>query len=173
VNIDALAALPQGTLGHAYATFLRRYSLRPSDLPEASVLEDHDYVIKHIHQTHDLHHVLLDMKPNVDGETGVQAFYVAQLSLPFSSFIVALSFFLSALFSARGMDRSATYASQGWLIGKNARPVFGIDWRLYWERPLDDVRAELGIVPFAGHPTDAYYRSDKYTTSVDQLTAPS
>jgi ubiquinone biosynthesis protein Coq4 len=36
--------------------------------------------------------------------------------------------------------------SQGWLMAKQAKPLFGIEWNQLWETPLDDVRKSLNII---------------------------
>jgi len=61
VDIDALAALPEGTLGHAYATFLRAHGLTPEIFDgKPDGIEDPrlSYVIQRMRQTHDLWHVV-------------------------------------------------------------------------------------------------------------------
>ncbi|MDY6897149.1 MAG: Coq4 family protein, partial [Cyanobacteriota bacterium] len=36
--------------------------------------------------------------------------------------------------------------TKGWLMGKQAKPLFGINWNQLWEHPLEEVRADLNIV---------------------------
>src|SRR5438128_7492536 len=60
VDLDELASLPEGTLGHAYATFMKANGLTPNIFDGAP--EDvHDpraaYIIQRMRQTHDLWHV--------------------------------------------------------------------------------------------------------------------
>src|SRR3954451_25237618 len=77
VDLDTLAALPVGTLGHAYATFMKAHGLTPDvfDSPPADV---HDpraaYVIQRIRQTHDLWHVVTGAETDPAGEVALQAF---------------------------------------------------------------------------------------------------
>lgn len=35
--------------------------------------------------------------------------------------------------------------TRGWTLGKSASPLFGVAWDELWERPLADVRGELGL----------------------------
>src|SRR5262249_26158167 len=61
VDLDALLALPEGTLGRAYATFLRSRGLTPEvfDAPPEGVPDPKvAYVIQRARQTHDLWHVV-------------------------------------------------------------------------------------------------------------------
>lgn len=46
------------------------------------------------------------------------------------------------------IERSADYMdaiAQGWIMAKQARPLFGIDWKSLWSTPLDEVRDVLNI----------------------------
>ena len=36
--------------------------------------------------------------------------------------------------------------TKGWLMGKQAKSLFGINWDELWEHPLEEVRADLNIV---------------------------
>jgi ubiquinone biosynthesis protein Coq4 len=36
--------------------------------------------------------------------------------------------------------------AQGWIMAKHATLLFGIEWNLLWESPLDDVRTSLNII---------------------------
>ena len=40
-----------------------------------------------------------------------------------------------------------TAISRGWTMGKNARPLFGIDWRSLWSEPLAEVQARYRVDP--------------------------
>ncbi|WP_338421187.1 hypothetical protein [Nostoc parmelioides] len=40
------------------------------------------------------------------------------------------------------MDAIAT----GWVMAKQAKPLFGLEWNLLWEKPLADVRTSLNII---------------------------
>jgi ubiquinone biosynthesis protein Coq4 len=46
------------------------------------------------------------------------------------------------------IERSAEYMdaiAEGWMMAKQARPLFGIDWKSLWSTPLDEVRDVLNI----------------------------
>ena len=36
--------------------------------------------------------------------------------------------------------------TKGWMMGKKAKPLFGIDWNTLWETPIDELRASLNIL---------------------------
>src|SRR5512138_3367021 len=60
IDLDALAQLPEGTLGRAYADFLRSRNLTPDVFETPPQLTDPKavYVVQRLRQTHDLWHVV-------------------------------------------------------------------------------------------------------------------
>lgn len=34
---------------------------------------------------------------------------------------------------------------EGWLMGKQAKPLFGIQWNILWETPLETLRTQLNL----------------------------
>ena len=82
IDLDALAALPDGTLGHTYATFLRSHGLTPEVFdgpPEGIADPRRSYVVQRLRQTHDLWHVVTGCETDPAGEVALQAFTYAQL----------------------------------------------------------------------------------------------
>jgi len=35
--------------------------------------------------------------------------------------------------------------TQGWIMGKRAKPLFGIQWNKLWSTPLADLRTSLNL----------------------------
>ena len=35
--------------------------------------------------------------------------------------------------------------TRGWLLGRRAKPMFGVDWKGQLSRPLEDLRRELNL----------------------------
>ena len=71
VDLDALAALPAGTLGHAYATFMTSHGLTPNvfdGTPEEFADPQAAYVVQRMRQTHDLWHVVTNAETDPAGE---------------------------------------------------------------------------------------------------------
>jgi ubiquinone biosynthesis protein COQ4 len=42
-------------------------------------------------------------------------------------------------------DKYMTALMNGWLMGKAAQPLFGVDWLSLWETPIGQVRSSLNI----------------------------
>src|SRR5262245_19435784 len=92
IDLDALAASPIGTLGRAYADFLRSHGLTPEvfDAPPAAIRDPAaSYAIQRIRQTHDLWHVVTGYETDAASEVALQAFTFAQVRAP-SSLILAM-----------------------------------------------------------------------------------
>ena len=93
----ALLALPQGTLGHTYATVMEVMGYDMNFFPEpeffASLETDADYVNYRATATHDLHHILSGFSLNNFGELGVMQqrgpLLPSRLSLPESDVAAA------------------------------------------------------------------------------------
>ena len=90
VDLDALAALPEGTLGHTYAAFLRSHGLTPEvfdGAPPGITDPQRSYVVQRLRQTHDLWHVVTGCETDPAGEVALQAFTFSQTGTPGSAFL--------------------------------------------------------------------------------------
>jgi len=144
VDIDALAALPEDTLGHAYAMFLRSRGLTPEvfDGPPDGVTDPRlAYIIQRMRQTHDLWHVVTGCNTDPAGEIALQAFTFAQVRAPGSAILTVVG-------TLRGMrEKPGLVKDVVTLFRTGARannlPTFA--WEDHWATPLAEVRAMLGL----------------------------
>ena len=146
MDVAALSALPEGTLGRAFADFLRAAKLDPNDLPELPADDDGSYTIAHLYETHDLWHVVTGFSSEVSGELGLLAFYMAQFPGRLSPMLLSAGLMNTA---SRAMDDRADRMdaiARGWTLGKQADRLFGLRWAELWERSLVEVQASLGLV---------------------------
>lgn len=141
VDFDRLRALPAGSLGGAYARYLDAHGLDP-DLFQAppGLPEVPRFVAQRIRQTHDVWHVLTGYAPDVAGELCLQGFTYAQLRVPSSLGIALVGTLLRA-------PRAAGDVWDGYLRGRAATFLPVVRFEDLWERPLEEVRRELGIRP--------------------------
>jgi ubiquinone biosynthesis protein COQ4 len=144
VDLDALAALPAGTLGHAYATFLRSHGLTPEvfDGAPAGVSDPRlSYVIQRMRQTHDLWHVVTGCETDPAGEIALQAFTFAQTRAPGNAILATVGVVRSVR-QRPGIVRDviALYRT-----GARAKQLPSFTWEDHWETPLSEVRAMLGL----------------------------
>jgi len=144
VDLDALAALPAGTLGHAYATFLRARGLTPEvfdGAPPGFADPGWSYVVQRLRQTHDLWHVVTGCNTDPAGEVALQAFMFAQLRSPGNA-VLALAGMLRILRRRLAIVSDVVAAYRA---GKRARSLPLFSWEDHWATPLAEVRARLGL----------------------------
>ncbi len=154
IDLDALAALPAGTLGHAYATFMRAHGLTPDvfDGRPADVRDDRSaYVIQRMRQTHDLWHVVTNAETDPAGEVALQAFTYAQMNAPSAGILAALGT-LRTLRYSREVVRDV---ARLYRIGKQAEPLALFPWEDHWATPISDVRRMLKL-PVNPRPIGGY-----------------
>ncbi len=144
VDLDALAALPEGTLGHAYAQFLRSRGLTPEvfDAPPQEIRDPRtQYVVQRVRQTHDLWHVVTGCNTDPAGEVALQAFTFAQVGAP-STAILAVVGTLRGLRGKRALPRDVIAAYRA---GLRAQKLAVFPWEDHWATPLAEVRELLGL----------------------------
>lgn len=146
VDQDALARLPEGTVGRAYADFMRARGLRHEDLTLVDSDEaDMDWIRNHLRETHDLWHVVTGFDTDVAGELGLQAFYLAQLEGPLPVLLLTVGM-LNTLFKGMGDARHRLHEiARGWVLAQRSRSLFGLPFAERWEQPLSELRAEYDI----------------------------
>jgi ubiquinone biosynthesis protein Coq4 len=146
-DLEALGSMAPGTLGRAFAEHMRRNGLDPAALPQRPAQDELEYVLAHLYETHDIWHAVTGFDTDVAGELGLQAFYIAQVEGRLGLMLMAMGL-LNATVSEEGFQdrrRRLDAMTRGWLLGRRARPLFGRRWDQLWERPLQEVRAELGL----------------------------
>lgn len=144
VDFERLRALPASTLGGAYVRYLDAKNLDP-DLFQAppGLPEVPSYIAMRMRQVHDLWHVLTGYDTDVPGEILLQAFTWAQTDAP-SAMLVTLGGLARFGATERGLLLRVIDAYRR---GRRAEFLAPLWLEEMWERPLDEVRAELGIVP--------------------------
>jgi ubiquinone biosynthesis protein Coq4 len=145
IDVAALAALLEGTLGRAFAEHLQRNGLDPNALPTLDAQDDGSYARAHLYETHDVWHAVTGFGADVNGEVGLQAFYLGQFPSKLALFLVAGGLLNSGFFAWDQCDARMKSVVRGYLLGRKAKPLLGVDWKALWEKPLSDVQRDLGI----------------------------
>jgi ubiquinone biosynthesis protein COQ4 len=144
IDLDALYALPSGTLGHAYASFMKRHGLTP-DVFDGAPEDIHDprraYVIQRMRQTHDLWHVVTNAETDPAGEVALQAFTWAQVGAPSAGILAALGMLKTLRHDRRILKDVADLIRLG--RAADRLPVF--PWEDHWATPLTEVRRLLKL----------------------------
>jgi ubiquinone biosynthesis protein Coq4 len=147
-RLEALDALPRGTLGRAFADHMRANDLDPAAIPTLPSGDALEFIRAHLYETHDIWHAVTGFDTDVAGELGLQAFYAAQAPGGLPLMLLAMGFLNTALYSMEDRERRLDAVARGWDMGRRARPLFGVRWDDLWEKPVDEVRRELGVEPY-------------------------
>ncbi len=160
VTLASLEGYAPGTLGHAYLKFMRdnnlveRLALGYRELHEefrASGKLDNipavmEYKVLRGYQTHDLHHVLTGYQAEPGGELALQAFGLAQQHFPYSAMTIATIMGHMSLVDPYLIKPAMDAITDGWAYGSKARNIQFVAFEKMLDRPLEDVRAEYGLL---------------------------
>jgi ubiquinone biosynthesis protein COQ4 len=145
IDLAALHQLPSDTFGYYYADHMLGNKLQHLEAQPAA--NKYEFIDIHMRETHDIWHVVTGSPINMLGEIQLQAFCIAQLQL--SRFWMALltkNLLKSLVYDIEVADKYMTALTNGWMMGKTAQCLFGVDWSSLWETPIEQVRASLGII---------------------------
>lgn len=146
INLQQLHSLPEDTLGYAYSDHLLCNGLNP--IQSQMVDYDYDYLILHLTEVHDIWHVVIDADTSMAGETKLQAFVAAQLRTSrFSFAMLAKNLLKTAVEDLELAEQLMDALTEGWRIGKQAQPLFGVQWNTLWDIPLIQLQAKWNVLP--------------------------
>lgn len=143
----ALRALPEGTLGRAYAELADREGITPQGIVDASIAgeakavtlsEDMQFLGNRMRDTHDLWHVVTGYGFDLVGESALLSFSLAQTKNPGVGLVV----FLAIL---KGEPKIWRPMWEAYRRGRRAEWLPAIAWETLLDRPLDQVRALLRV----------------------------
>lgn len=155
VDWDHLRGLPPHTLGHCFwHHFAANDLLEEVELaaPQWPWPPETEYAKQRYRETHDLRHVLTGLGVSDVEEVLLQAFQFVQLPQVLSLGIVVLGGLKFALLDGqwRRLLRDLPRAVRS---ARRARFLSNVRFEELWERPLEEVRAELGLEPIgAAYP---------------------
>lgn len=147
-NRDALRAMPQGSLAHAYLAFVESEGIdadglvAASEAGETGVREagsDLDYIASRMRDTHDLWHAVTGYKGDLIGETSLLGFSFAQTHNAGIGMIV-----LTGMLRIRQLGAIGLIAS-GVRRGLKSRWLPALDWESLLPLPIETVRSLLAI----------------------------
>ena len=149
VDYEALRALPETTLGGAYARHLDRNGLS-ADYQAAATrhVDDPDiaYLMRRFRQTHDVWHALLGLGIAGHEEVIIHWFSWGQLRLPVSAMIMFFGT-IKHLVMERRWQALRHSALEAYRAGRGAAPLMPVIWEDRWPEPIARIRAELHVEP--------------------------
>jgi ubiquinone biosynthesis protein COQ4 len=140
IELEKFRQLPDGTLGREVARFIDENQFTP--ITEGDLIQ----------RTHDVWHVLTGFSPSTEDEFKLQAFTRAQVFRPTSALLV-----LYGIVTRRVNPRDAIASLQS---GHQAEDLIDWDISADWDKPLDEVRQRLGIVPHTAPNTAPHKKAE-------------
>lgn len=152
-DVEFLASLPNGSLGKEFERYLTDNDLDANLLRESAFIGAHyergeqvGYLAERGFQLHDLYHVLTGFDTTPLGEVRVVSFTVAQTPAPYPAMIIASRPLQMVLYKPELLPPVMDAITQGWALGRRAKPLMRVHWEEYWERSLDELREEFDLV---------------------------
>lgn len=147
---EALARLPEGSLGRAYLEFMESEAISADGIRAADRegMTGHapafapplDWVHARMRDTHDLWHAAVGYRGDVLGETALLAFTLAQTENPAVALIIAIG-----LFKMRGVAGARSLILDGFRRGRKARWLPEQEWEELLALPVAEVRERLSL----------------------------
>jgi len=147
---EALLAMPEGSLGRAYAGFMGREQISADGLvaasaeggrgPDPDASPEQRWFGERLRDQHDLWHVVTGYGRDLLGEGALLAFTYAQTRNPGIGFIVAVAWWRAG--EAPEIRRLFREAHRR---GRRAAWLPAQAWEELLPRPLEEVRRELGV----------------------------
>jgi len=151
-DVAYLATLPDGSLGKEFERYLTDNDLDPQLLRESAFIAAHrergeevGYLAERGFQLHDMFHVLTGFDTTPLGEVRVVSFTVAQTPAPYPAMIIASRPLQMVLYKPELLPAVMDAITEGWALGRKAKPLMNVQWEEYWERPLAALRREYAL----------------------------
>ncbi len=147
IDLNELNLLPEGSLGKVYSSHMLALGLNPEFYQSIDVVDGITLGMMRLRQTHDVWHIMTGFDTSVPGELGLQAFMLAQTASPLAPLLIGGRLFAVAVKDPLEASAIIDHVARGWLLGKNSKPIFAIDWEKNWETPLAQLQQEyFGIL---------------------------
>jgi ubiquinone biosynthesis protein COQ4 len=144
-NLANLDQKLESTLGNIYARHMISQKLQPDFYDPVPIVDDMSYVMMRMRETHDLWHVITGFDTSVPGELGLQAFMFAQLNTPLAPILICGRSLIATFKNPKEVPEIFDKVAKGWQMGKNALPIFALDWGKNWDKALLTLRQEYRI----------------------------
>jgi len=141
LDIKAMLALPENTLGRQFADHVVRTNIQLGLLKPFPIEKDSEYMFVHFVETHDIWHVVSGFGVDDLGEAGIIGFSAAQFaSAPHFALVAGIVFLNAAFREPTTFGPRMEAMTRGWQMGCQARTLVGADWASLWDKPLSEVR---------------------------------
>lgn len=160
-KLEALEAMPEGSVGRGYYRFLTENGLETNLATNYRMLHDFmsqsgqldrmpeeiRYAVIRGFQIHDLLHVITGYTPSGLDELALQAFCLAQLQFPYFGMWMATTTSRMTFLDPNAIVPVMDAISSGWQFGRAVPNLQFERWEDLFEEPLAGVRPRYGIAP--------------------------
>lgn len=161
-----LASLPVGTVGHAYRSFLVTNRLDAGVFDDAALVrpyaearnwhEDYYYFLVRCNAMHDLLHVITGYGPDMGGEITGIGFQCGQMEP--AGPLEKLGYAAAASLPGASLRHKVRVYRQAIERGRRADKLTAAPWEELLDKPVDEVRAQLGVAPtIQAHPNGLWF----------------
>jgi ubiquinone biosynthesis protein COQ4 len=144
-DIDLLAQMRPGTLGHAYGSHMKKNGLKPDFYPPFRLKRPIDYFSLRASQVHDIWHVVTGYGTDVPGELFLQGFTLAQFKSPLSATLIAAGLLHVVITMPTRLFEVMDGIMEGYQRGKRAHYLLAEPLEEMWGEDLGEVRMRYGI----------------------------
>lgn len=143
LDMVALRAMPEGTLGREFARYFEVNRIEPF-VTTFAIDSDEAYLSKRYRETHDLFHVITGYATDVLGEMELQAFVLGNTGVPSAALV--LVFATAIRVKMHGTAELRAYFERlvaAYRRGKQSRMLLTVEWEKYWDRSVSELSAQL------------------------------
>jgi ubiquinone biosynthesis protein COQ4 len=136
LDLEALARLPAGTLGHEFVRYYRDNGIEPF-VTTFPIESDVDYLSKRYRETHDIFHVITGYGTDETGEMELQAFVLGNLGVRQAALILVVS--LPRQVRRLGLRSVGAYLGRmraAFRRGRRSRELLSVGYEKLWEQPV-------------------------------------
>ena len=151
-DVESLAEMPEGTLGRTFAQYLSDNGLDANLLRESAFIPAHrargndvGHLAERGFQLHDIFHVLTGFDTSPLGEVKVVSFTVAQTPAPYPAMIIASRPLQMVLYRPELLPPVMDAITEGWALGRKAKPLLAVHWEDHWTEPLEKIRRDYDL----------------------------
>lgn len=144
IDLGVLSKLPQGTLGHTYATVMSTLGFDPNFFRQREIEADEDWLTMRLRKTHDIVHVITGFGPT-GGELGVLSIQAVQIGYPMCVTLQVASFGLAFKRQPERLSDLTRQSARGMAMALEMPPLIAQRWEDGWDKPIQQWRKELNI----------------------------
>lgn len=147
-TLDELLKLPVGSLGHSFATHMKKNNFTQDFYVVESASTDFLWFDQRMKKIHDILHVVYDFGVEIEGELGLQAVMLSQTASAVPGLIVSGGLLNLTFSSPAKLPLGVAEVSRGFHLGMQSDPFIGFRFEDFWDQPLAVVREALGMEPW-------------------------